>query len=121
MHDKPPLPEITQEDWAATPPAVCAVVVALLMSISVFASVYHTVSGSEGGFLPASGEDLPQKRPDRGTLKKEFISFVSVAMNTFGNVIIVVLILSLRRISLPCKMGVPPISDGVKHPDVVQR
>jgi len=63
MHDKPPLPEITQEDWAATPPAVRAVVVALLARIADLEARLNQHSGNSSKPPSSDPPDAPSKPP----------------------------------------------------------
>jgi len=63
MYDKPPLPEITQEDWAATPPAIRAVVVALLARIADLEARLNQHSGNSSKPPSSDPPDAPSKPP----------------------------------------------------------
>jgi transposase len=61
--DMPPLPEITQADWAATPPAVCAVLVALLARIADLEARLNQHSGNSSNPPSADPLSAPPKPP----------------------------------------------------------
>jgi transposase len=64
MHDDmPPVPDICQEDWAATPPAVCAVLVALLARIADLEARLNQHSGNSSRPPSSDPPGAPTKPP----------------------------------------------------------